>query len=175
MLHEKGDEDSDLDFPVFILLEEGHRFAPADGEARSRGILSTILSEGRKFGIGVGIISQRPSKIDDDVLSQCKSQVIMEIQNPNDQDAVKRGVEDVGEDLLSELPGLTPGQAVIAGDTVNTPFMADIRARTTPHGAESLDATEEWSKAWQQRNSEPEGRRDADDEEGIQNRDIPLD
>lgn len=175
MLHEKGDEDSDLDFPVFILLEEGHRFAPADGEARSRGILSTILSEGRKFGIGVGIISQRPSKIDDDVLSQCKSQVIMEIQNPNDQDAVKRGVEDVGEDLLSELPGLTPGQAVIAGDTVNTPFMADIRARTTSHGAESLDATEEWSKAWQQRNSEPEGRRDADDEEGIQNRDIPLD
>jgi len=175
MLHEKGDEDSDLDFPVFILLEEGHRFAPADGEARSRGILSTILSEGRKFGIGVGIISQRPSKIDDDVLSQCKSQVIMEIQNPNDQDAVKRGVEDVGEDLLSELPGLTPGQAVIAGDTVNTPFMTDIRARTTSHGAESLDATEEWSKAWQQRNSEPEGRRDADDEEGIQNRDIPLD
>jgi DNA helicase HerA-like ATPase len=174
MLHEKGDEDSDLDFPVFILLEEGHRFAPADSEARSRGILSTILSEGRKFGIGVGIISQRPSKIDDDVLSQCKSQVIMEIQNPNDQDAVKRGVEDVGEDLLSELPGLTPGQAVIAGDTVNTPFMADIRERVTTHDAESLEATEEWSKAWQRRNHEPDGSRDPDDEQGVENRDSPL-
>jgi DNA helicase HerA-like ATPase len=174
MLHEKGDEDSDLDFPVFVLLEEGHRFAPADGEARSRGILSTILSEGRKFGIGVGIISQRPSKIDDDVLSQCKSQVIMEIQNPNDQDAVKRGVEDVGEDLLSELPGLTPGQAVIAGDTVNTPFMADIRERVTTHDAESLEATEEWSKAWQRRNHEPDGSRDPDDEQGVENRDSPL-
>ena len=174
MLHEKGEEDSDLDFPVFILLEEGHRFAPADGEARSRGILSTILSEGRKFGIGVGIISQRPSKIDDDVLSQCKSQVIMEIQNPNDQDAVKRGVEDVGEDLLSELPGLTPGQAVIAGDTVNTPFMADIRKRVTKHDAESLEATEEWSKAWERRNNEPEGRRDPYNEEGVEDRDSPL-
>jgi DNA helicase HerA-like ATPase len=174
MLHEKGEEDSDLDFPVFILLEEGHRFAPADGEARSRGILSTILSEGRKFGIGVGIISQRPSKIDDDVLSQCKSQVIMEIQNPNDQDAVKRGVEDVGEDLLSELPGLTPGQAVIAGDTVNTPFMADIRERVTDHDAESLEATEKWSKAWQRKNSEPEGRRDPYNEEGVEDRDSPL-
>lgn len=174
MLHEKEDEDSDLDFPVFVLLEEGHRFAPADGEARSRGILSTILSEGRKFGIGVGIISQRPSKIDDDVLSQCKSQIIMEIQNPNDQDAVKRGVEDVGEDLLSELPGLTPGQAVIAGDTVNTPFMADIRERVTEHEAESLEATEEWSKAWERRNNEPDGRRDPDSEEGVENRNSPL-
>jgi hypothetical protein len=133
------------------------------------------LSEGRKFGIGVGIISQRPSKIDDDVLSQCKSQVIMEIQNPNDQDAVKRGVEDVGEDLLSELPGLTPGQAVIAGDTVNTPFMADIRERVTDHDAESLEATEKWSKAWQRKNSEPEGRRDPYNEEGVEDRDIPLD
>jgi len=53
----------------------------------------------------------------------------MQIQNPLDQDAVKKGVEDVGEDLLSELPGLTPGQAIIAGDSVNTPFLARIRER----------------------------------------------
>ena len=172
--HEKGRE-SDLEFPVFALLEEGHRFAPADGEARSLGVLSTILSEGRKFGVGIGIISQRPSKIDDDVLSQCKTQIIMQIQNPLDQDAVKKGVEDVGEDLLDELPGLTPGQAVIAGDSVNTPFLARIRERYTEHEAESLEATELWQEAWKQQGQEPDGVAEPADEEGVEDRDAPLD
>jgi len=172
--HEKGRE-SDLEFPVFALLEEGHRFAPADGDARSLPVLSTILSEGRKFGVGIGIISQRPSKIDDDVLSQCKTQVIMQIQNPLDQDAVKKGVEDVGEDLLSELPGLTPGQAIIAGDSVNTPFLARIRERHTEHEAESLEATELWQQSWEERQREPDGVVEPEDEQGAENRDQPLD
>jgi len=77
-------EDDAIEHPVFSLFEEGHRFAP-DGKARSLGILRRILSEGRKFGFGVGIIGQRPSKIDPDVLSQCGTQIIMQIQNPNDQ------------------------------------------------------------------------------------------
>lgn len=172
--HEKG-RDSELEFPVFGLLEEGHRFAPADGDARSLPVLSTILSEGRKFGVGIGIISQRPSKIDDDVLSQCKTQIIMQIQNPLDQDAVKKGVEDVGEDLLSELPGLTPGQAIIAGDSVNTPFLTRIRERHTKHDAESLEATKLWQKNWKKGEKEPDGVAEPEDEEGVENRDQPLD
>lgn len=172
--HEKG-RDSELDFPVFGLLEEGHRFAPADGDARSLSILSTILSEGRKFGIGIGIISQRPSKIDDDVLSQCKTQIIMQVQNPVDQDAVRKGVEEVGEDLLEELPGLTPGQAVIAGDSVNTPFLARIRERYTTHEAESLEATKQWRNTWQQHHErETDGVADPDTEEGEENREERL-
>lgn len=172
--HEKG-RDSEIEFPVFALLEEGHRFAPADGSARSLPILSTILSEGRKFGVGIGIISQRPSKIDDDVLSQCKTQVIMQIQNPLDQDAVKKGVEAVGEDLLDELSGLTPGQAIIAGDSVNTPFLARIRERYTEHEAESLEATDLWQEAWKQQGQEPDGEVEPEDEDGIEDRDTPLD
>ncbi|TQQ82987.1 ATP-binding protein [Halonotius terrestris] len=172
--HEKGRE-SELEFPVFGLLEEGHRFAPADGDARSLPVLSTILSEGRKFGVGIGIISQRPSKIDDDVLSQCKTQIIMQIQNPLDQDAVKKGVEDVGEDLLDELPGLTPGQAIIAGDSVNTPFLSRIRNRYTEHDAESLEATKLWQESWKEQQREPDGMAEPEDEEGASNRDQPLD
>lgn len=172
--HEK-DRESELEFPVFGLLEEGHRFAPADGDARSLPVLSTILSEGRKFGVGIGIISQRPSKIDDDVLSQCKTQIIMQIQNPLDQDAVKKGVEDVGEDLLSELPGLTPGQAIIAGDSVNTPFLTRIRERHTEHEAESLEATKLWQQNWEKQRREPDGVAEPEDEEGVEDRDQPLD
>ena len=172
--HEKGRE-SKLEFPVFGLLEEGHRFAPADGDARSLPVLSTILSEGRKFGVGIGIISQRPSKIDDDVLSQCKTQIIMQIQNPLDQDAVKKGVEDVGEDLLSELPGLTPGQAIIAGDSVNTPFLTRIRERHTEHKAESLEATKRWQESWKEQQRGPDGVAELDEDEGAVNRDQLLD
>ncbi len=172
--HEKGRESS-LDFPVFALLEEGHRFAPADGDARSLGILSTILSEGRKFGVGIGIISQRPSKIDDDILSQCKTQVLMQIQNPVDQDAVRKGVEEVGEDLLSELPGLTPGQAIIAGDSVNTPFLTRIRERSTTHEAESLDATEHWRSTWERNHRvQSQGVSEPEQEEGVEDRDQRL-
>jgi len=171
--HEKGRE-SELEFPVFGLLEEGHRFAPADGDARSLPVLSTILSEGRKFGVGIGIISQRPSKIDDDVLSQCKTQIIMQIQNPLDQDAVKKGVEDVGEDLLSELPGLTPGQAIIAGDSVNTPFLTRIRERHTEHEAESLEATKLWQQNWEEQRREPDGVAEPEDEEGVEDREERL-
>ena len=172
--HEK-DRESELEFPVFGLLEEGHRFAPADGDARSLPVLSTILSEGRKFGVGIGIISQRPSKIDDDVLSQCKTQIIMQIKKPLDQDAVKKGVEDVGEDLLSELPGLTPGQAIIAGDSVNTPFLTRIRERHTEHEAESLEATTRWQQNWKEQQRGPDGVAEPEDEEGAENRDQPLD
>ncbi len=142
----RGDDDR-LDFPLFTLLEEGHRFAP-DGSARSLGILQTILSEGRKFGFGVGIISQRPSKLDADVLSQCGTQVIMQIQNPNDQQAIRQSVESAGQDVLDELPGLTPGQAVISGDAMNTPVLTRIRHRHTKHGANSPDVTSEWRTSW---------------------------
>lgn len=168
----RGD-DNRLDFPLFTLLEEGHRFAP-DGNARSLGILRTILSEGRKFGFGVGIISQRPSKLDADVLSQCGTQVIMQIQNPNDQQAIRQSVESAGEDILDELPGLTPGQAVIAGDAMNTPVLARIRNRHTRHGAESLAATQEWRDSWDEYSEKQDrGVTDAyDDEEEVD--DTPL-
>jgi len=166
------DDDSDLDHPVFALLEEGHRFAP-DGDARSLNILQQILSEGRKFGFGIGITSQRPSKIDPDVLSQCGTQIIMQITNPQDQQSIRQSIESAGEGVLAELPGLTPGQAVIAGDAMNTPALLKIRERHTTHGASSPDATQEWRDAWHYDQQEPDGVRDTyDDTEDVD--DTPL-
>ncbi|HWS56774.1 MAG TPA: ATP-binding protein, partial [Pyrinomonadaceae bacterium] len=74
--------DSHLPYPVFTLVEEAHRFAPAGQTVVSTNILKQILSEGRKFGVGIGLITQRPGKLDQDVLSQCMTQVIMRIVNP---------------------------------------------------------------------------------------------
>ena len=167
--------DSDVDHPVFALFEEGHRFAPASGEAPSLGILRTITSEGRKFGFGLGIISQRPSKLDQDVLSQCGTQITMQITNPSDQDAIRNSVEAAGEDVLREPPGLTPGQAVVSGDAMNTPALIQVRNRITEHGAESPDVVDEWTTAYDQRQREPTQSEPADfgggDSTGVQDLD----
>jgi DNA helicase HerA-like ATPase len=135
-----------LNYPVFTLLEEAHRFAPAGASVVSTNILKQILSEGRKFGVGIGLITQRPGKLDQDVLSQCMTQIIMRIVNPIDQDTVAKTVEGAGRAMLAELPALTKGQAVISGVGINTPVMCRIRPRLTAHGGETFDAPGEWMK-----------------------------
>ncbi|HEX7997583.1 MAG TPA: ATP-binding protein [Pyrinomonadaceae bacterium] len=147
-VREEAEPTSDhyLPYPVFTLLEEAHRFAPAGQTVVSTNILKQILSEGRKFGVGIGLITQRPGKLDQDVLSQCMTQIIMRIVNPIDQDTVAKSVEGAGRQLLDELPALTKGQAIISGVGVNTPVMCRIRPRITRHGGETFDAPAEWAR-----------------------------
>ncbi|MEO1593100.1 MAG: ATP-binding protein [Cyanobacteria bacterium J06632_22] len=147
-----GEEDAEnfLPYPVFTLIEEAHRFAPAKEPSRCKAILRTILSEGRKFGLGVGLITQRPGKLDSDVLSQCMSQFLMRIVNPVDQESLKYGVEAAGRDLLKELPALTKGQVIISGACVNTPVLCQVRQRLTQHGGETMNAPEAWQGYFQQ-------------------------
>jgi len=146
---ERGDvsekDDYYLPYPVFVLIEEAHNYAPASANTTSTGVLKQILSEGRKFGVGVGLISQRPGKLDSDVLSQCNTQFLLRIVNPVDQARVVESVESVGRDLLKELPALNKGQAIISGVAVNTPVICQIRKRFTPHGGESQRASQAWT------------------------------
>ncbi len=144
------EDENYLPYPVFILIEEAHRFAPAHEPARCKQILRTILSEGRKFGMGVGLITQRPGKLDSDVLSQCMSQFLMRIVNPVDQESLKYGVEAAGRDLLKELPALTKGQVIVSGACVNTPVLCQVRKRKTKHGGETMNAPEAWLGYFQQ-------------------------
>ncbi|MDH3494193.1 MAG: ATP-binding protein, partial [Acidobacteriota bacterium] len=138
--------ESFIDYPVFTLIEEAHRFAPAGSSVVSTNVLKQILSEGRKFGVGIGLITQRPGKLDQDVLSQCMTQIIMRIVNPIDQQTIAQTVEGAGRALLAELPALTKGQAIISGVGINTPVMCRIRKRLTAHGGETFDAPAEWMR-----------------------------
>lgn len=148
-----------IGFPLFCLIEEAHNFAPANADAVSTEQLKTILSEGRKFGVSVGLISQRPGKIDSDVLSQCMTQCIMRITNPIDQEKIASSVESVGRELIRELPSLTKGQVIISGASVNTPVMVRVRQRITKHGGEDMDAPAQWS-AWFANNEAAVEKRD---------------
>ena len=135
-----------LPYPVFVLLEEAHHFAPGGTDVVSTAILKQVLAEGRKFGIGVGLISQRPGKLNADVLSQCQTQCIMRIVNEIDQKSVAAAIEGVGRDLLDNLPALSKGQVIVAGAAVNTPIICRVRTRFTRHGGESKDAPDMWQQ-----------------------------
>ncbi len=144
------DDETYLPYPGFVLIEEAHTYAPANANVVSTPVLKQILSEGRKFGVAIGLISQRPGKLDSDVLSQCMSQCIMRIVNPIDQARVAESVESVGRDLLDELPALTKGQVIVSGASVNTPILARVRRRVTRHGAEDPDSPARWQQYFSQ-------------------------
>lgn len=153
----RGDKNY-IPFPVFCLLEEAHNFAPASVDAVTTEALKQILSEGRKFGVSVGLITQRPGKLDSDVLSQCMTQCIMRITNPIDQNRIAESVESVGRDLLKELPSLSKGQVIVSGASVNTPVMLRVRTRITRHGGQDQDAPGEWSKWFESGDGQTEAR-----------------
>jgi len=146
-VYEKISE-GEFEYPVFIFIEEAHRFIPSEGKTTySSSIIKRIAAEGRKFGIFLVVITQRPSKIHSDVLSQCNSQIIMRITNPSDQNAVSRSSERMSQDLLEDLPGLNIGEAVIVGEMTRAPVMVKVKKRTTMEGGADIDIIGKLDKA----------------------------
>ncbi len=162
--------DKFLPYPVFVVIEEAHRFAPHSGEAKSKSILKKILSEGRKFGVGVCLVSQRPSKLDADSLSQCMTQITMRIINPTDQQQIAQSIESASRDMISELPSLAKGQAIISGVAINTPAIVKIRKRLTSDvKGRSKDAPALWQaqRKYEEKHEAPEVRADEGMDVGI--------
>lgn len=134
----------DLKLPVLLLLEEAHNFVPAKANtpAEQRAITTTkqIAQEGRKFGVGLILISQRPSRLDETTLSQCNSYVIMRMVNPADQNFVRRVIESLGEDEAKMLPDLDVGEAVLSGQMINFPVLVKIKPPESKGEHEEEDA-----------------------------------
>jgi len=141
----------DFDYPVFVILEEAHKFIPGgDRSTFSSSIINKIAAEGRKFGVFLLLITQRPSKVHPDSLSQCNSQIIMKLTNPQDQRAVAESSERLSQDLLNDLPGLNPGEAVIVGEVTKAPVMLKVRRRRTREGGADIDVVEKLRQARQE-------------------------
>jgi len=131
--------------PFLLLLEEAHNFCPERGLANaiSSKIIRTIASEGRKFGIGLCVVSQRPARIDKNVLSQCNTQIILKITNPNDLRAISQSIEGFTPDLEEEIKELQAGVALIVGEVVEQPIIARIRVKHSHHGGVSIEIVKE--------------------------------
>jgi len=130
--------------PEFLLVvEEAHNFCPERGfgEVASSKILRTVASEGRKFGMGLAIISQRPARVDKNVLSQANTQIILKVTNPNDLRAITESVEGVTPETKNEIKDLPVGVALIVG-VAEQPLVVDIRIRRTEHGGSGTTQVE---------------------------------
>jgi len=143
----RGLEGESYPYPVVLVVEEAHRFMPPPAKrlTRSREIAATIASEGRKFGVFMVAITQRPSRIDPDVLSQLQGQIILRIVNPRDQEAVRDSSEQVSQDLLDNLPGLNTGEAVVVGPLAPSPLMLRLRDRVLDYSGGDLSLVEAWA------------------------------
>lgn len=134
----------ELKLPVLLVLEEAHNFAPAQSRtiAEQRAILATkqIAQEGRKFGVGLIMISQRPSRLDETTLSQCNSFIIMRMVNPADQNFVRKVIESLGEDDARMLPDLDIGEALLSGQFINFPVLVRIKQPKSTGEHEEEDA-----------------------------------
>ncbi|MFH0956398.1 MAG: ATP-binding protein, partial [Candidatus Aenigmatarchaeota archaeon] len=122
----------------FLVLEEAHTFCPERGfgEVPSSRVIRTIASEGRKFGLSLCVITQRPARIDKNVLSQCNTQVIMKVTNPNDLKAITDSAEGITPGMREEIRDLPVGSAIVVG-VAEHPILAEIRVRRSKHGGEA--------------------------------------
>lgn len=119
--------------PLLIVLEEAHAYLGSDVEGSAAAGVRRIAKEGRKYGIGVMLVSQRPSEIDATVLSQCGTIFAMRLANREDRGKVEGAASDSLEGLFGVLPVLRTGEALIVGEAVNIPIRANVdRVRRPP-------------------------------------------
>ncbi len=138
--------------PILLVCEEAHRYVPneanADGSSVGR-ILSRIAKEGRKYGISLGLITQRPSDLAEGVLSQCGTILVMRLNNDRDQAFVKAAMPEGSRGLLDAIPALRNREAVMCGEGVSIPMRVvfdDLEDILCPASADP-SFTELWREA----------------------------
>ena len=129
---------SDGEFPLLFVCEEAHRYAPADrgvGFGPTRKALSRIAKEGRKYGVYLGLVSQRAGELDATILSQCSTIFAMRMGNEQDQKIIRSSVSDAAANLLGFIPTLSTREAFAFGEGVALPlrfYFDDLPASQRP-------------------------------------------
>jgi DNA helicase HerA-like ATPase len=117
------------DFPILLICEEAHSYIPREGGSQYEGTrksMERIAKEGRKYGVGLGVISQRPKELSETLLSQCGTYVCLRISNPDDQAYVRKLVPDGEAGLVDILASLGRGEAMILGEAIPLPTRCQI-------------------------------------------------
>jgi uncharacterized protein len=111
--------------PILLICEEAHRYIPngRNGELSAVGrIISRIAKEGRKYGVSLGLVTQRPSDLEEGVLSQCGTIIAMRLNNERDQDFVRAAMPEGARGFLDSIPSLRNREAIISGEGVAVPI-----------------------------------------------------
>ena len=111
---------------VFFILEEAHILAPKKRDSDSKRWIQRVAREGRKFGLGLCLVSQSPKTVDHDALSQMNNMIILRLVEPEDQRHVQSASESLSQDLVNQLPSLNVGEAVVLGLMSKVPTLVKI-------------------------------------------------
>lgn len=143
--------------PLLIVMEEAHNYLGTNSNNRASSIVRRIVKEGRKYGIGAMIVSQRPSEIDPTILSQCGTTISLRLTNANDKGIVASTVSDNLSGLVNMLPILKTGESIIVGEAVRMPMRVNIPLpeetlrpdSQDPKVAKDTEPKEGWNKELQ--------------------------
>jgi len=137
---------SDLPYPLLVVIEEAHILAGDKRNTQSKYYISRIAREGRKFGLGLTIVTQRPKGLDKEILSQMNNMIILKLVEPEDQKHVQSASESLSQELMSYLPALNPGEAIIIGNMTKIPLLVKIDKAQEKLEGHDLKVVEEWFK-----------------------------
>ena len=150
-IHCQQSEDERQNSPVLLVCEEAHRYVPNRGEAQyeaAQSAIRRIAKEGRKYGVGLLLVSQRPSEVEATVLSQCNSWIVLRITNDSDREHVRSILPDSMSGLTKMLSGLRRQEAIFVGQAAMLPTRVMIRSLSEEQLPRSNDI--DFDKGWQQ-------------------------
>lgn len=139
------------DVPVMIVCEEAHNYIPQSDEAAyrsSRKSLERIAKEGRKYGLSLMVVSQRPSEVSDTIFAQCNNFLALRLTNNADQNYVRKLFPDNSNAITEILPNLGPGECVVVGDAILLPAVVQLPLPQPEPHSQSVNVHKEWKELW---------------------------
>ena len=143
--------------PVLLMCEEAHRYVPKDDAIAfgpTRKALAAIAKEGRKYGISLGLITQRPSEISESILSQCGTIFALRMSNDKDQTFIKHAMPEGSDGFLKILPTLRTQECVVVGEGVEMPMR--VKLDDLPPDRRPRSDTADFATAWKVGEDNPE-------------------
>ncbi len=135
-----------LKFPILTILEEAHILASSTINTKSKYWISRIAREGRKFGLGLCLVSQRPKSLDSNTLSQANNMIILKLVEPGDQRHVQQAAESLSSELVEQLPSLNIGEALVMGKMIGVPALVKIDFAKSKKSGTDRSAVKEWQE-----------------------------
>ena len=132
--------------PLLIVLEEAHNYLKSGENSISSRTVQTIAKEGRKYGVGLLLVTQRPTELDETVLSQCGTTIALRMNNRGDRGHVSAAVQDELSNMIDLLPSLRTGEGLILGEAVKIPSRVKFRKISNAPKSSDPDVTQQWKK-----------------------------
>lgn len=144
-------QDGECKTPLLLVYEEAHKYVPKSNLSKYRAskyAIEKIAKEGRKYGVTLGIISQRPSEISETIFSQCNNFIAMRLTNPDDQNYVKKLLPDTLGNITDSLPTLKSGEALLIGESIILPSIVKIDRCNPEPKSSDISYFEIWKEKW---------------------------